>query len=66
MNFQVGTVDKYAHGNTGDTGWSLVQEDPTCHRTEPVHRSCWTCAPQEKPPQWEAHTPQTERSPFLS
>ena len=44
--------------------WSLVWEDLTCHRaTKPEHHNYWTYAlQQEKPPQWEAHTPQ-ESSP---
>ena len=51
--------------------WSLVREDPTCCRAtkpmcpqllRPTHPKA--CAPQqEKPPQWEARTPQLESSP---
>ena len=74
--------------NAGDTGLSMIQEDPTCHRaTKPwattigpmleslkphLHSprawNYWACAPrahapqQEKPPHWEAHRPQLERS----
>ena len=49
---------------------SLVQEDPTCRgAAKPLCRNCWAHAlephalQQEKPPQWEAHTLQLERSP---
>ena len=55
---------------------SLVYKDstccggtkPLCHNywarvpaTEPTHARAW--APQDKPPQWEAHTPHLESSP---
>ena len=50
--------------------WSLVLEDPTCHRTtKPVHHNYWALRPrasapqQKKPPQWEAWAPQLESSP---
>ena len=48
---------------------SLVQEDSTGHRAaKPVRHSYWAlgpraCAPQQKPPQGEAHTLQLERGP---
>ena len=57
---------------------SLVQEDSTCRKAakfvhhywspctlEPIICNYWTYAPspQEKPPQWEACTPQLETSP---
>lgn len=40
-----------------------VQEDSTCRQApEPVCSNCWALAPQqEKPPQWEAHTPRQSR-----
>ena len=54
----------------GTQVWSLVCEDPTCHRaTKPESHSHWSpcsgaCALQgEKPPQWGGHTPQLENSP---
>ena len=57
--------------------WSL-QENPTCHgATKPVSYNYWACMPQlpkpvgprahdlqkEKPPEWEAHTPQQTAAP---
>ena len=46
---------------------SLAQEDsPWGGKTKPVCRNYWHSrarVPQEKPPQWEAHTPQLESSP---
>ena len=54
----------------GTSVWSLVQEDPTGHgTTKPMNHNYWSPSPraralqQEKPPQWEAHTPQLESSP---
>ena len=59
---------------------ALVQEDPTCHgATKPVHHNYWACVLQllkpahlepllcnEKPPQWEARTPQQRVAPLLT
>ena len=51
---------------------SLVQEDSICYRaTNPVHRNyqamhATACAPQEKPPQREAHTLQGEQPPLAA
>ena len=44
---------------------SLVWEHSTCCRaTKPMGHNYWARAPQqEKPPQWEAGTPQLESSP---
>ena len=44
--------------------WSLVLEDSTwCGTTKPVFHSYWVCAlQQEKPLQWETHSPQGESS----
>ena len=54
----------------GTQVWSLVWEDPTCHKeTKSENHSHWSpcsgaCALQEeKPPQWGGHTPQLENSP---
>ena len=56
----------------------LVWEDPTCRgATKPMHHNYWARVPQllkpgclepmlhnkEKPPQWEAHTPQRRVAP---
>ena len=59
--------------------WSLVREDPTCHKAakpvchhfwvalEPGGCNCWSpcahAAQQENPLQWEAQTPQLDSSP---
>ena len=45
--------------------WSLIWDDPTCcTATNPVHHIYWARDPQqEKPPEWEALTPQVEKSP---
>ena len=57
--------------------WSLVQEDTTCQgATKLMCHKYWSlrvasteahvpgaCAPQEKPPQWEACTPQQKVAP---
>ena len=41
--------------------WSLVQEDPTCHRATTEAHAPRACAPQqEKPPQGEAQAPQLQ------
>ena len=48
---------------------SLIQKDPSClGATKSVCHNCWACtpracSPQEKPPQWEACSPQLEKSP---
>ena len=44
--------------------WSLLREDSTCCRaTKTTGHNCWACAlQQEKPLQWEAHTPQRAAS----
>ena len=49
----------------GTQVWSLVREDPTCHRaTKPVCHSYRVRAlQQEKPLQWDACTPQLQSSP---
>ena len=64
--------------NAGATVWSLVQEDPTCHRAtkhmshnygahglQPLKPMCpRACVQQqEKPPQWEAGAPQWSVAP---
>ena len=52
--------------------WSLVREDSTCcWATKPMCHNYWVHMPtahapqREKPPQWETHAPQLERSPCL-
>ena len=44
--------------------WSLLREDSICCRaTKTTGHNCWACAlQQEKPLQWEAHTPQLDSS----
>ena len=49
---------------------AVVQGDPTCHgATKPVGHNYWARAPrarapqQEKPPRWEARTPQRRVDP---
>ena len=51
---------------------SLVQEDPMCLRaTKPECHNSWAYMPrahalqQEKPPQWEAHTPQHQHNEWF-
>ena len=40
--FPGGAVVKNPPANAGDTGSSLVREDPTCHgETKPVHHNYW-------------------------
>ena len=58
--------------NAGTQVQFLVQEDPTCRgTTKPTSHDYWSPHPrahalqQEKPPQWEAWTPQLESSPHL-
>ena len=53
----------------GTRVWALVWEDPTCRgATRPVRHNYWACALEpvlhnEKPPQWEARTPQWKVAP---
>ena len=43
-DFPGGAVVKNPPANAGDTGRSLVREDPTCHgATRPVHHNYWAC-----------------------
>ena len=54
----------------GTRVWALVREDPTCHgatklsaTTTEAHVPRARAPPQEKPRQWEAHTPQQRVAP---
>ena len=49
-------------------GQSLVQENPTCHRTaKPCVQTTEASAPeQEKTPQWEAQAPVPGEEPLFS
>ena len=64
-----GLVVKNQPVNVGDMGSILVQEYSTFPgATRPRHHNYWAreptvCAPQEQPPQWEAHVLQW-RPPF--
>ena len=77
MDFPGGTLDKNPLPIHVTWFWSLFWEDPTCHgATKPVPQQLNPCAQllkpvrprtgvlqQEKPPEWEAHTPQPESGP---
>ena len=41
-DFPGGSVVKNPPASAGD----MVQEDPACHRTKPMHHSCWAHTPQ--------------------
>ena len=70
LDLPSGSVVKNLLASAGTQVPSLVREDPTCLRkAKPTCHSHWrSCALearaqwQEKPPPWEAHTPQLEKS----
>ena len=48
-SFPEGSVVKNQSANVGDTGLTLVQEDPACYRaTKPVHHNYRACAPEPR------------------
>ena len=68
--FPGGAVVENLPANAGDTGSSLVWEDPTCRgATRPVSHNYWACASgacapqQERPRQWEARAPRWRVAP---
>ena len=81
MGFPGGAAVENLPDSAGLRMRSLAQEDPTRHgATKPTCRNYWACSvttteahvprahalQQEKPPQWEACTPQLENSLYLT